>query len=295
MASLDPGQQSFFTDLLQVHETAHQWWGNVVAWRSYRDQWLSEGFAEYSGVLYTARRDGEQSGSELIRDLRESLLNPPRTALGVAKGRLNDIGPSVLGRRLNTSQTINAYQALIYNKGALVLRMLHFLLSRPDTLDDSGFNAMMTDFVNRFRNKAASTDDFRLVANEHFARSPIGQKYQVANLNWFFRQWVYTSDLPSYQLEYEVKERPEGIFLSGTVKQEGVPDTWFMPLPILISFDGNQQARTTVRAQGPSTTFEILIGAWRQAAFPFAAPGPPSARSSARIRLRSAATRRSGR
>ena len=38
------------------HETAHQWWGNIVAWRSYRDQWLSEGFAEYSGVLYTAIR-----------------------------------------------------------------------------------------------------------------------------------------------------------------------------------------------------------------------------------------------
>ncbi len=36
-----------------AHETAHQWWGNIVAWRSYRDQWLSEGFAEYSGILYT--------------------------------------------------------------------------------------------------------------------------------------------------------------------------------------------------------------------------------------------------
>ena len=40
-----------------AHETAHQWWGNIVAWRSYRDQWLSEGFAEYSGMLYAAKRD----------------------------------------------------------------------------------------------------------------------------------------------------------------------------------------------------------------------------------------------
>ena len=37
-----------------AHETAHQWWGNVVSWRSYRDQWLSEGFAEYSGMLITS-------------------------------------------------------------------------------------------------------------------------------------------------------------------------------------------------------------------------------------------------
>jgi len=34
------------------HEASHQWWGNVVGWRSYRDQWLSEGFAVYSGILY---------------------------------------------------------------------------------------------------------------------------------------------------------------------------------------------------------------------------------------------------
>jgi hypothetical protein len=249
------------TYVFLAHETAHQWWGNVVAWRSYRDQWLSEGFAEYSGVLYTARRDREQSAAELIRDMRMSLRDPPRTTLGVGKGRLNDIGPIVLGLRLNTSQTLGAYQTLIYNKGALVLRMLHFLLSRPDTGDDTGFVTMMTDFVNRYRNKAASTDDFRLVANEHFARSPIGQRYQLANLNWFFRQWVYDSDLPSYELDYEVKERPDGIFLTGTLKQDGVPDNWFMPLPILMSFDGNQQGRALLRAQGPSTPVELKLPA----------------------------------
>ena len=167
--------------------------------------------------------------------------------------------PLVLGHRLNTSQTIGAYQALIYNKGALVLRMLHFLLSRPDTLADRGFNEMMTDFVNRYRNKSASTDDFQQVASEHFARSPIAQKYQLPNLNWFFRQWVYETDLPSYQLEYEIKERPEGLILSGAVHQDGVPDSWIMPLPLLISFDGNQVARTVVRAQGPSAPFELKV------------------------------------
>ena len=40
-----------------AHETSHQWWGDVVLWRSYRDQWLSEGFAEYSGLLYTGFRE----------------------------------------------------------------------------------------------------------------------------------------------------------------------------------------------------------------------------------------------
>lgn len=251
------------TFAFMAHETAHQWWGNIVAWRSYRDQWLSEGFAEYSGILYTAKRDDKkESAGEIIKLLRQSLLNTPRTALGVGRGRLNDIGPIILGLRLNTSQSAGAYQTLIYNKGALVLRMLHFLLSHPTTGDDKAFVAMMTAFVERHRNGTASTDDFRKVANEHFARSPMAQKYGLTDLNWFFSQWVYQTGLPSYQLEYELKDQPDGsVMISGAVRQDNVASDWFMPLPIVFSFDNNQVARTTVRAFGPSTPFELKLPA----------------------------------
>jgi aminopeptidase N len=50
-------RDSKYTYVFIAHETAHQWWGDMVSWRSYRDQWLSEGFAEYSGILYTGRLD----------------------------------------------------------------------------------------------------------------------------------------------------------------------------------------------------------------------------------------------
>ena len=134
-----------------AHETAHQWWGDIVTWRSYRDQWLSEGFAEYSGMLYTGLRSGPQSREDLINLARESLKQPPETLSGIGKGRLVDVGPIILGHRLNTTKTFGAYQALIYNKGALVLRMLHFLFTDPDTGKGDAFFAMMSDFVNRYR------------------------------------------------------------------------------------------------------------------------------------------------
>jgi len=246
-----------------AHETAHQWWGNIVAWRSYRDQWLSEGFAEYSGAMYAERRDDKKEAAvAFLKQMRESLLNTPRTGLGIGRGRLNDIGPIVLGRRLNSSRSLGAYQALIYNKGALVLRMLHFLLTNPNTGDDRPFTAMMTDFVERHRNGTASTDDFRKVAAEHFAKSPIGQKFGLKDLDWFFSQWVNRTDLPSYQLEYELKPQPDGsVMASGTIRQDNVPADWFMPLPILFTFDNNQTARPVVRAVGASTTFELKLPA----------------------------------
>jgi hypothetical protein len=250
---------SKYTYVFIAHETAHQWWGDIVTWRSYRDQWLSEGFAEYSGVLYTGLRSGAGDKQELITRLRDSLKVPPETETGLGKGRLVDVGPLILGHRLSTRKTQGAYGTLIYNKGALVLRMIHFLLSDPVSGKGDGFFDMMTDFVNRYRDQFASTDDFRNVANEHFEKSPIARKYRLKNLDWFFQQWVYHSELPSYRLEYQVQDQPDGVLLTGTVFQEHAPDDWFMVLPLAISFSGNQEAHGTVHAYGPKTPFQIKL------------------------------------
>ncbi|OLE58111.1 MAG: hypothetical protein AUI36_13985 [Cyanobacteria bacterium 13_1_40CM_2_61_4] len=145
---------------------------------------------------------------------------------------------------------------------SFVLRMLHFLLTDPASGKGNGFFEMMTDFVSRYHDQFASTDDFRLVANEHFAKSPIAQIYHLNNLDWFFKQWVYQSDLPSYQLEYQLQDQPDGkVLLSGTVTQENAPRDWFMVLPILISFGGKQEANATVHAYGPSATFQLRLPA----------------------------------
>ena len=253
---------SKYTYAFIAHETAHQWWGDIVSWRSYRDQWLSEGFAEYSGILYTGLRSGRGARDELLGELRESLRLPPRSEVNFGKGRLVDVGPIILGHRLSTRKTRGAYQTLIYNKGALVLRALHFLLTDPASGEGKAFFEMMTDFVKRHQNKSASTDDFRRVANEHFARSPVGQKYKLNNLDWFFRQFVQSSDFPSYEMEYQIQDQPDGKFLlSGTVKQQDAPNDWFMALPVVISFGGKQEARGTVHAYGPSATFQIRLPA----------------------------------
>ncbi|HEX8736766.1 MAG TPA: M1 family aminopeptidase [Pyrinomonadaceae bacterium] len=244
------------------HETAHQWWGNIVAWRSYRDQWLSEGFAEYSGVLYTALRKNPDAAGNLINEMRQSLKEPPQTISGPGKGRLVDVGPLILGHRLSTRKTADAYQVLIYNKGALVLRMIHFLMTDPATGDGQPFFNMMKDFVERHRNKVASTDDFRKVANEHFAKSPVAKRFQLTDMNWFFRQWVHQTELPAYRLEHKIENQPDGsVLLTGNVIQENVPEQWFMPLPIFITLGENKRGAIVVGALGPKTPFKIKLPA----------------------------------
>jgi hypothetical protein len=241
-----------------AHETSHQWWGNIVAWRSYRDQWLSEGFAEYSGMLYTGLRDGTKSQRELIRSARSILSLPPVTDRGVGSGKVAELGPLILGLRLQTRNTIGAYNDLVYQKGALVLRMLHFLFCDPVTGSGQPFFDMLGDFVHRFRNDTASTDDFMQVAGEHFAATPIARTFGLRDLDWFFQQWVYEATYPSYRMEYSIEQGENGqSVITGTVFQENAGDHWFMPLPVTFKFRGNQEGRSVIYARGPETTFRI--------------------------------------
>ena len=237
-----------------AHETAHQWWGNIVAWRSYRDQWLSEGFAEYSGILYTGVRDSHKAKQDLIRRARRSLK------ILEGRGRLNDVGPLTLGHRVSTRKTRGAYTTLVYNKGALVLRMLHFLFTDPSTGRGQPFYDMMADFVDRHRNGSASTENFIAVANEHFKGTPIAQAYRLQDLNWFFAQWVYDTLLLTYRMEYKLENQSDGaVSVVGTLYQENAPEDWFMPLPVVFAFDGDRRGRGKVYALGPSTPFAMKL------------------------------------
>jgi hypothetical protein len=245
-----------------AHETAHQWWGDDVLWRSYRDQWLSEGFAEYSGMLYTGTRDKTSSEKSLIEHARQSLLNPPMTATGPGKGRLVDVGPLVMGHRLENMETGGAYTALIYNKGALVLRMLHFLFTDPQTGDGEPFFEMMGDFVRKHANGTASTDDFFAVANAHVPQTSLAQRYGYKDLNWFYRQWVLENYLPSYHLSYVLEDQPDGgVLLTGMLEQSGTPETehWFMPLPLVITLSKGDIAVAPIAVEGKQTPIRIRI------------------------------------
>lgn len=243
-----------------AHETSHQWWGNIVAWRSYRDQWLSEGFAEYCGVLYTSSRLNPKAAAHLVEKMRDLLRQPPKTRNGIGSGHVWELGPIVLGHRLNTHVGSGAYQSLVYSKGALVLRMLHFLFTDPETGSSDAFFKMMRDFVERYRGKAASTEDFRIVSGAHFSRTPIARQLGLPNLDWFFWQWVYESDMPSYSLEYAVEDQPDGsAVIRGIVSQQDVPDDWAMILPVVVEVPGKKVSYSPVLVMGAKREFRIAV------------------------------------
>jgi aminopeptidase N len=47
-----------FIQEVTPHEVAHQWWGHIVGWASYHDQWISEGFSDFSASLFLQYTEG---------------------------------------------------------------------------------------------------------------------------------------------------------------------------------------------------------------------------------------------
>src|SRR5208337_1407088 len=126
-----------------AHEIAHQWWGNLLGWQTYHDQWLSEGLSTYAAALDLSRqKDGDRRFHELLRGYKLDLLSKGKS------GIINEAsGPIWLGQRLSNSLTPGGYDDIVYKKACWVLHMLRGLMSDPSTGSDERFFRLLRDFV----------------------------------------------------------------------------------------------------------------------------------------------------
>lgn len=111
------GEIREFFKTVAAHEISHQWWGHMVGWKTYHDQWLSEGFAEFSAGLFVEK--SEPNNFKGFWDIRRKWL----LSKNLAGKRPVDVGPIWLSYQTNSYLEGNS-RWLIYGKGAYVLEML---------------------------------------------------------------------------------------------------------------------------------------------------------------------------
>jgi hypothetical protein len=209
------------------HEVAHQWWGHTIGWDSYHDQWMSEGFAEFSASLYVQYvRQDPKKFLDFWDDQRDQI-----TQSGPATKDIKPytIGPVTQGYRLSNAKTRAAYQFLVYPKGAYILHMIRMMF-RTEREGDKRFQLMMKDFVQTHFNRNVSTEDFKRAVEKHMSKEMDLDRNQ--KLDWFFNQWVYGTEIPSYRFEYQLG--PDGSTLSGRLTQSGVSNNFKMAVPIYL-------------------------------------------------------------
>jgi len=242
-----------FIDEVTPHEVSHQWWGHMVGWTTYHDQWLSEGFATFSAGLYL--QFTEKTPDKYLKywqNARLYLLEKNNYG-----NRRNDAGPVWLGERLDSAHNRAAYDAVVYRKGAYVLHMLRMMMWDSKE-GDKQFIDMMHDFVSTFMNQNASTESFERIAEQHM--TPAMKITASGKLDWFFYEWVYATPVPRYKLDYTLADADGGkCLLKATITQSEVPQNFLMPVPIYIDLDGRIVRIGSVAMQGSSTSKEIQL------------------------------------
>ncbi|PYS99680.1 MAG: hypothetical protein DMF65_09375, partial [Acidobacteria bacterium] len=190
------------------HEVSHQWWGHTVGWKSYRDQWMSEGFAEFSASLFAQIVRGEDKFIDFWERQRQLIIQPrPQTR----DHKPYTVGPVTQGYRLDSGKTGQIARFMIYPKGAYILHMLRMMMFDRKT-GDQRFQTMMQDFVKENYNKDVSTEDFKRAVERHMTRDMDVEGN--GRMDWFFNQWVYGTEMPSYKFEYTMN----GQILSGRIR-----------------------------------------------------------------------------
>ncbi len=236
-------EEEFECMSFRAHEVSHQWWGHIVGWETYHDQWLSEGFAEYSGAWYAqmSAKDNE-AFFEKLEQWRKDIMGK-----GSKESKGSKAGPIWLGRRLDSSESYD-YGTLVYEKGAYVLHMLRNMMMDYNTKSDDKFIAMMRDFVQTHYGKEATTEDFKKIVEKH----------RGEDMHWFFDQWVYGIEIPTYKFSYSTEKTPEGKYVvSCEVTQENVSEDFKMWVPILLDFGGDQYAVLRLWVDKPYNQYKL--------------------------------------
>src|SRR5260370_33577149 len=132
-----------------------------------------------------------------------------------------------------------AYQSIVFYKGAMVFRMLQ------ETLGKDRFNQLLHDFLNQYRNKSASIDDF-----ERLTTQVAGQ-----NMRYFFAQWVEGTGVPEFSVDYQIIRTRAGKFRTrGTIRNNF--ENLHMPVELMLHSEGDNQT-TTLPLEGRSEDFDF--------------------------------------
>lgn len=191
MQSRSPVDFSQWQEYFLAHELAHQWWGQGLSWKSYRDHWLSEGLSQFSASLYLQEKYGEDAFSQIIKKFSSWTR------------RKSEWGSITMGSRISHFD-FEAYQAIVYNKAALVLHLL------KDYVGEDLFSTGIQKFFSRNKYTPASTAEFQEVFHS----------ISGLDLESFFQNWFSSYKLPRVRIQKSVQETAEGYLLRLFLEQE---------------------------------------------------------------------------
>ena len=212
---------------------ASQWWANQVLPATPADAWISDGLARYSEALYAEQTTGKEAGLRAVDDFAVGAL------------MYDDAAPVAQAARLIPYSS--DYRSVVMNKGAMIFHMLRAQMG------DVAFKSLLHDFYVRYAEKNATIADFTALAEQH-ANSALKPGQTPPNLRGFFAQWLNSTGIPDFKIEYVVYRTPKGFRVVGKLAQP--LDTFSMPVDLRIDTEGNPELKT-IEVTGTESSFSV--------------------------------------
>jgi len=211
---------------------ASQWWGIQILPASTADVWITDGLSRYSEELYAEQAIGKEAGLRAIDEFAVGALMYDDTAPVAQSARLIPYSPE--------------YRSVVMNKGAMLFHMIRA------EMGDVPFKSLLHQFYAKYKGKTATIADFENLAVAQATASAKGG--EPPNLQGFFAQWLNSTGIPEFTLEYVVYRTRKGFRILGKVKQP--IDTFSMPVQMRIDTEGNPETKT-VDVVGTDSPFMV--------------------------------------
>jgi hypothetical protein len=221
-------------ELIPFHEVAHQWWGNVAGSAEYRDGWIQEGMANYLALMYA---DSKRPADQRLKNWLDRYRSALTTKSPGASLTPDSAGPLSFGWQLESSKAPNAYETVVYGKGTWVIHMLREMLSEPNAADpDARFRDLLKTILSEHHFAPLSTVDFQREIEKRM--TPAMDMEGTHSMDWFFDQWVRSTGIPHYSVEFQVKSREREFLVTGKLVQSGVEAVFTAPVPLYALYSG---------------------------------------------------------
>jgi hypothetical protein len=246
-----------------AHETAHQWWGDLVMWSGYRDQWLVEALANYSSMMVLESENPPQFRAAMEK-FRDDLLEKNKSGT-----QLMEDGPVTLGTRLSCSQFPSGYDAISYGRGTWLFHMLRSMMRDAERTGgahgrgeakagqpDEPFVRALRRIRERYQGKSITTRELLQAFAEELPPSLWYEHHK--SLDWFYAGWVNGTAIPRFELHgVKYSDKPGATTISGIIVQKDAPGNLVTSVPLYASIAGKMVLLGRVFADGEETPFHL--------------------------------------
>ena len=87
-----------------------------------------------------------------------------------------------------------------------------------------------TRLLESYRYRALTTEELQRAVER--VMTPAMDIEGGRSMDWFFDQYVRSTGIPAYEVEYSVRPGPKGFLVKGKLIQENVPDDFVLRVPV---------------------------------------------------------------